>query len=74
MFQTRMALPNPAQISTRVFDEDAIRQDIRTTLEAAQGCNLEFAMKDVHTLSNQPWRLGRWVALAREESSKYLDK
>lgn len=64
--------PNPAQISTSVFDEDAIRQDIRTTLQAAGGCNLEFAMKDVHTLSNQPWRLGRWVALAREESAAYF--
>ncbi len=63
--------PNPAQISTPVFDEDAIRQDIRTTLQTAGGCNLEFAMKDVHTLSSQPWRLGRWVALAREECATY---
>ena len=36
------------------------------TLTAAKGCEVEFAMKDVHTLANQPWRLGRWVKLARE--------
>ncbi|MCU0489484.1 MAG: hypothetical protein MUE67_11090, partial [Anaerolineales bacterium] len=61
--------PNPALISTETWDEAAIRADIRATLESASGCPLEFAMKDVHTLSNQPWRLGRWVALAREECS-----
>jgi hypothetical protein len=26
----------------------------------------------VHTLNNQPWHLGRWVAIAREESSAFL--
>jgi len=62
--------PNPTLISTPHFDEDAIREDLRKTLRAARGCSLEFAMKDVHTLSNQPWRLGRWVALAREVSAQ----
>jgi hypothetical protein len=58
--------PNPAMISTEHFDEDAIREDIRTTLRIAGDCALEFAMKDVHTLSGNPMRLGRWVDLARE--------
>lgn len=58
--------PSPAQISTAVWDEDALRADVRATVRAARGCPLEFAMKDVHTLADQPWRLGRWVALARE--------
>jgi hypothetical protein len=61
--------PNPTLISTSVFDEDAIRADLRQTVRAAQGCALELAMKDVHTLADQPWRLGRWVELAREESA-----
>jgi hypothetical protein len=61
--------PNPTLISTKTFDEDAIRQDIRTTLEAAQQCALELVMKDVHTLNNQTARLGRWVQIAREEIS-----
>lgn len=59
--------PNPTLISTEVFDEDAIRQDLRTTLQAARGCALELVMKDVHTLNNQPHRLGRWVQIARQE-------
>ncbi len=58
--------PNPALISTGVFDEKAIRNDLRCTLEAAKGCRLELIMKDVHTLNNAPDRLPRWVAIARE--------
>lgn len=59
--------PNPTLISTERFDEDEIRQDIRTTLEAAGKCRLEIIMKDVHTLNNEPERISRWVEIAREE-------
>lgn len=59
--------PNPTLISTETFDESAIRDDLRRTLEAARGCRLEIIMKDVHTLNNAPERLPRWVQLAREE-------
>jgi hypothetical protein len=59
--------PNPALISTSTFDEDGIRRDIRKTLQAARGCRVELVMKDVHTLSQEPDRAGRWVALARDE-------
>jgi len=58
--------PNPAIISTENFDEDRIRQDVRTTLNAAKDCNVEIVMKDVHTLSGEPERAARWVALTRE--------
>ena len=57
--------PSPALISHAYWDEEAIRQDLRHTLDVAGECNLEIVMKDVHTLSDQPWRLGRWVELAR---------
>jgi hypothetical protein len=58
--------PNPTLISTPVFDEAAIRADLRRTLEAARGCRVELIMKDVHTLHEEPGRLARWVQLARE--------
>ena len=58
--------PNPALISTPKWGEDEILEDLRKTLRIAGGCNVEFAMKDVHTLSNEPSRLGRWVELARQ--------
>ena len=62
--------PNPAMISTGVFDEDNIRADLRETLSIARDCRLEIIMKDVHTLNNEPDRLPRWVQLAREEIAK----
>jgi len=62
--------PSPAQISTSIFDEKTIRADLRETLEAARKCRLEIIMKDVHTLHNEPWRIVRWVELAREECAR----
>jgi len=63
--------PKPTLISTPQFDEEMIRTDLRHTLQVASGCPLELVMKDVHTLSDQPWRLGRWVALAREVCAEF---
>ncbi len=64
--------PSPALISTGHFDEQAIRADVRATLQAAGGrCPLEFAMKDVHTLHDEPWRMSRWVEIARQECAAY---
>jgi hypothetical protein len=60
--------PSPSIISTSNFDEKAIRKNIRKTLINAQGARIEFLMKDVHTLNNEPWRLARWVEIAREET------
>jgi hypothetical protein len=55
------------QVSTGSFDEQAIRDDIRSTLAMARGCRIELIMKDIHTLNNEPDRLARWVAIARKE-------
>lgn len=64
--------PNPSLISTEIFDENAIRADLRKTMEItkAHGCSLEIAMKDVHTLCGEPDRLTRWVKLARQVSGE----
>ena len=59
--------PNPTLISTDRFDEAAIRNDIRQTLDSAGGCRVEIIMKDVHTLNNEPERLARWVQIVRKE-------
>jgi len=60
--------PNPSLVSTEIFDEAAIRDDLYTTmaLTRAHGCSTEIAMKDVHTLNNDPTRLARWVKIARD--------
>ena len=62
---------NPTLISTH-FDEEAIRADLRNTLSGAGGCRLELIMKDVHTVNNEPERLARWVALARESIAEMM--
>ncbi len=58
--------PHPALVSCDVFDEEAIRADLRQTLQVAQGCQVELSLKDVHTLRGHPERMRRWVELARE--------
>lgn len=60
--------PNPTLVSTETFDEDAIRADLRHTLQLtkAHGNTVEVIMKDVHTLHGEPDRLTRWTALGRE--------
>ena len=62
--------PNPSMVSTERFNEDAIRQDLRTTMQITRrhGCSTEIVMKDVHTLSGEPNRLTRWTTLARDVS------
>jgi hypothetical protein len=62
--------PNPTQISTGEWNEEAIRADLRKTLNCAGNGRLEIIMKDVHTLNNEPERLPRWVEIAREEASR----
>ena len=61
--------PIPTLVSTRTFDESAIRADLRRTLDLTgrAGCRVEIVMKDVHTLNDEPDRLARWVRMAREE-------
>jgi len=58
--------PNPAYVSTGKWDEDFIRADLRETIQATKGANVELILKDVHTVNHQRWRLGRWVEIARE--------
>jgi len=61
--------PNPTQVCAS-FDEDEIRQDLRTTLTAAKDNVLEIILKDTHTVQNKPQRLARWVEIAKEETEK----
>jgi hypothetical protein len=62
--------PNPSHISTEKWDEALIREELRKVIEVTKGMSVELVMKDVHTISNEPWRLGRWTQIAREEIAK----
>lgn len=63
--------PNPSLVCVN-FNEEAIRADLRASIAAARraGCALEIILKDTHTVQNQPWRLQRWVEIAREETAR----
>ncbi len=61
--------PYPAHVCVG-FNEKAIRADLRHTLTVARGQPLEIIMKDTHTVQGEPWRIKRWVEIAREEVAK----
>ncbi len=61
---SRKADPVPVCVG---FNERAIAADIRHTLDVARGQPLEIILKDTHTVQHEPWRLGRWVRIAREQ-------
>ena len=63
--------PNPILVCN-VFDEQLIRQDIRKTLAIAGHGPLEIILKDTHTVQNEPWRINRWVEIAKEEVEAFV--
>jgi len=56
------------------FNEKAIREDLRHTLRLAGAQPLEFILKDTHTTQNEPWRLARWVEIARDEIERHYER
>ena len=64
----------PSLLALPRIDEEAVRADIRATLEATRGCILEIIMKDNHTLGGNPDNLVRWVRIAREEIERQGDR
>ena len=59
--------PAPSPLAVPHVDADAVRADIRRTLEVTKGCVVELVMKDNHTLGGNPDNLVQWVRIAREE-------
>jgi hypothetical protein len=58
--------PMPAMLCGK-WDDQKIRTYVRQALDAARGCVLEIILKDTHTVDNEPWRMDRWMKIAREE-------
>ena len=58
--------PNPAYLAVQTFDEDIVRKDLETTKELCRrfGCPLEFILKDISTVHNEPERLSKWADIA----------
>jgi hypothetical protein len=62
--------PNPADLAMPDFDEEHVRQVLRTDLRATRDCRVEVIMKDNHTIGGDAQRVVRWVELAREEAER----
>ena len=62
--------PSPALLALPTFDEDAVRADLRRTIDAARRHNvrLELILKDISTVKYEPERLWRWSQIAAEET------
>jgi len=58
--------PDPAVLSNGNYSSEAIEKSIEKTLKLAKGCELEFIMKDLHTVGYERERLREWVLLTRQ--------
>ena len=61
--------PSPAFLAEDTFDEEAVRADLRRTIQAARknGVQLEMILKDISTVRYEPRRLWRFSEIALEE-------
>jgi hypothetical protein len=63
----------PPLMMTREFNEhDGIRASIAHTVDCTEGVRLEFMLRDIYTLQNEPDRFRRWVELVREGGARHL--
>ena len=65
--------PSPAPLAEESFDEDAVRSDLRRTVDAARrnGVQLEMILKDISTVRYDPRRLARFSEIALEECERH---
>ena len=57
--------PNPAFIS-QGFEEDALRAHVAQAKDSFKNNEIEYVMKDVHTIGGDISRITRWIDMARE--------
>jgi len=57
--------PIPTYISGKTPNWDLLKKDLDKTIEAADGCNLEFIFRDIYTIEGDRPRLKQWVDVTR---------
>lgn len=60
--------PSPTPLSMRTIDKNAIRTELRQTLQQTKNCHVELIMKDNHTLGKNPMNAINWCRIAKEEA------
>ena len=57
------AKPNPAYVAIPQFNPGSVEEEITRYCEAVKhGTTLEFVLKDISTIANNPETLTRWAA------------
>ena len=67
------AKPNPAFVATPQFNPKQVEQEITRYCEAckAHGTTVEFVLKDISTIANNPDNLTQWAATVKGVIDKY---
>ena len=55
----------------KILDENAVREYIKKTMKAANGCKLEFTQRDVYSVGNNLEKVRRYVEIIRECAEEY---
>ncbi len=58
--------PSPAYLAEHSWRPEAMRDELSTVLEQAEGCHVEVILKDISTVRYEPRRLWEWERLAME--------
>ena len=67
------AKPNPAFVATTPFNPEPVREEIARYCEACRehGTTLEFVLKDISTIANNPNNLTQWVETVNDTIDQY---
>jgi hypothetical protein len=67
------AKPNPAFVAMPQFETEPVEEEITRYCEAckAHGTTLEFVLKDISTIANNPENLTQWAATVKAVIDKY---
>lgn len=61
---------NSTNVTVPYMDEELIRSELKKMFEKTTCNHVEVVLKDLHTISNKPEQVLRWVEIAREEMAK----
>jgi hypothetical protein len=63
--------PNPAFLASDRWEPEAVRKDLKTSLQKTRHCTREVILKDISTVRYEPCRLWEWAKIASEEAAVY---
>lgn len=64
---------NPSYVTVEQMDEEVVRAELRKMFQKTTGNHVEVVLKDLHTISNKPGQVIRWVEIAREELARVYE-